>query len=145
MTALQRANGGVLARPPVSQSPFALMDEMLRDFGNVGFARATKLFHDGVQETDDGYVLTCDVPGVDAKDIELTVEGDTVYVRAERKSANDTTIIEHTFSLSGVDAEKADARCDKGVLTITLPKREAAKKRTIQVRLPERPNELKEG
>lgn len=134
MTALQRANGGALAR-----TPFSLVDEMLRDFGTVGFARAANVFlHDDVQETEDGYVITCDVPGVDSKDIELSVEGDTVFVRAERKDARNTTIIEHTYTVRGVDPSRADARCDKGVLTVTLPKAESAKKRTIPVRLPER-------
>lgn len=135
MTALQRVNGGALARPP-----FSLIDEMLRDFGNVGFARAraTNVFLDDVQETEDAYVISCDVPGVDPKDIQLTIEGDTVSVRAERKTAHNTTLIEHTYTVSGVDAERADARCDKGVLTLTLPKAESAKKRIIPVRLPER-------
>jgi HSP20 family protein len=140
MTALQRVNGGALARPP-----FSLIDEMLRDFGNVGFARAANVFLDDMQERDDAYVITCDVPGVDAKDIELSIEGDTVSVRAERKSARNTTLIEHTYTVSGVDAARADACCDKGVLTVTLPKAESAKKRTIPVRLPEPAGDASKG
>lgn len=132
MTALQRFNrnnGGTLARPPFAPlAPFSLLDDMLRDFGNVGFARMND-----VEESDDAYVVSCDVPGVDPKDIQLSIEGDTLSVRAERKNANSTTVIEHAYTVRGIAPDKIEARCDKGVLTVTLPKAEAAKKRTIPV------------
>lgn len=141
MTALQRTrngNGGALSR-----TPFRLLDEMMRDFGDLGFGRfdafdapSFEALGD-IEETDDGWLFTCDMPGVRAEDIQLTLDGDVVRIHAERKTRGRTTVIDRAYTVKGVDGEKAEARCEDGVLTLRLPKSEAAKPRVIPVRLPE--------
>ena len=101
-----------------------------------------------VSETDDEVRVSLDLPGLDAKDIEVSVQDDVLHVRAERRAErqekNETFLrtertwgaIRRSFRLpSTVDATKCDARYENGVLTLSLPKREEAKPRVIQVKV----------
>jgi HSP20 family protein len=102
-----------------------------------------------VKENPDTFVVTASVPGVPSSDIDITVLGDTLRIRGHRKEATDETgegsrwllrerrfgAFERTVSLpSTVDAEGAAADFENGVLTITLPKADIAKPRSIPVR-----------
>ena len=96
-------------------------------------------------ETADAYLVVADVPGVDPSTIDLSVTGNVLTVRGVKpdEHAGDApgALRERAFGpfhrqivLSGAvdfDAAQADAR--NGVLKIKLPKREAAKPRTIPV------------
>ena len=122
MNALQRANGDGFARTPFA----GLVEEMFRHQP----ALRTSL---ELEETPDAYLLRCDVPGVDPKDITLQLNNDMLSFKAERKKPN--VITERSFELpNNVDTSRIDASVELGVLTITLPKREEAKPRTIEVK-----------
>lgn len=101
-------------------------------------------------ENDDAYYVKIDVPGLDAKDIDLNVTNDVLTVKGERKaeaSEGDRQKREQyqreervygsfhrTLPLrTPVDAERVDAKLNNGVLYITLPKREETKPRKINV------------
>ena len=97
-------------------------------------------------ETENELILKADVPDVDLKDIEVRVENQTLTVRGERKfeeskDAKGYHRIERSygtfhrsFSLpETVDTEKVAAEYKNGVLSITLPKKEAAKPRQVKV------------
>ena len=101
-----------------------------------------------LSETADAFQLRLDVPGVKPEDIKVEVRGDTVHVRGERKTEKEEQ--EKTFHrverqvgkfeemvrLPGpVDDGKVQAEFKEGVLTITLPKTEAAKTHTVQVQV----------
>jgi len=86
-----------------------------------------------------GYKLTAELPGMEEKDIELVVSGDTVTLKGEKKQESEQkdknyTLSERcygsfrrTFTLpDGVDREKISAEFGKGVLTVTMPKTPAA-------------------
>ena len=101
-----------------------------------------------VRETQEAYTLEADVPGLKKEDISITVSDDTVTLKGERKSeteSNDRTYhrVERThgaFTRSfripdGFDHEKVKAHYDQGVLTVTLPKREEAKPKRIDVKV----------
>ena len=101
-----------------------------------------------IYEDKDKIEISVDVPGMDEKDIEVKVEDDTLYIKGERKferedKKKDYHRIERcygsfmrAFSLpSSVDASKSEAKLDKGVLTITLPKREEAKPKAIDIKV----------
>jgi HSP20 family protein len=102
-----------------------------------------------VRETPEQFVITASVPGVPPADIDISVLGDTLRIRGHRKeeieepSEGSRWILrerrfgafERTVSLpSMVDAEGAAADFKEGVLTITLPKADFAKPRSIPVR-----------
>ena len=97
-------------------------------------------------ETENSLVLKADIPDVPLRDIEVRVENDTLTVKGERKFEHDEKSkgyhrIERSYGNfvrsfvlpETVDNEKVGAEYKNGVLTITLPKKEAAKPRQVKV------------
>jgi HSP20 family protein len=98
-----------------------------------------------ILEEAEGFVLRADVPGADPASINVHFERDVLTVRADRpadKIEADTVYTEHqpcsferTFTVSNaVNADKIHAAYTNGVLTVTLPKAEAAKPRKITIK-----------
>jgi len=95
-------------------------------------------------ESDDAYRIVLDLPGVTAETAELRVERGRLVVEARREKAvpPEFTYLEEDRSLF-VDAELplppdatgagASAEVDRGVFTVTLPKRDAAPERMIPI------------
>ena len=99
-----------------------------------------------IYETENELVLKADLPDVDLKDIDVRVENQTLTISGERKfEKNDTTKGYHriersygtfvrSFSLpNSFDTETIGAEYKNGVLSVTLPKKEAAKPRQVKV------------
>ena len=99
-----------------------------------------------VYETEHNLTLKAELPGVDPKDIEARVEDGTLYLKGERKFEKESKKenyhrIERTYGSfmrsfalpTSVDADKVSAEYRDGVLTLTLPKKEEAKAKTITV------------
>lgn len=97
-------------------------------------------------ETENEVVLKADVPGVELKDIEVRVENQTLTVKGERKFEQEEQrkgyhriersygAFQRSFAVPHtVDTEKVAAEFNNGVLTISLPKKEAAKPRQVKV------------
>jgi HSP20 family protein len=97
-------------------------------------------------ETENELVLKADVPDIDPKEVGIQLENGTLTLKGERKFEEQKNgkgfhRIERSygkfvraFSLPDtVDGEKVKADYKNGVLTITLPKKEVAKPRTINV------------
>jgi HSP20 family protein len=99
-----------------------------------------------VIEHDDAFEVRAAVPGVKPDDIEVTVQGERVSIRAEvrsdesRRGAN-WLMREHRFGTlqrtvtlpSTVRSDAAEARVDNGVLTLRLPKAQGAQARRINI------------
>ena len=94
--------------------------------------------------TKDGKIeLRVDLPGVDPKEVEISLDGNTLVIRGERKSEREEKnghrevlygSFERRFTVpKGVDAEKVEARYEKGVLALTLPLPEAPKAKRIAI------------
>jgi HSP20 family protein len=94
-----------------------------------------------VSETDKGYEITAELPGMDEKNVEvklangvLTIKGEKHDEKEEKKK--DYYMRERSFGSferifavpDGVDSEKIEARFNKGVLSVTLPKSPEAQK-----------------
>lgn len=99
-----------------------------------------------VHEDEHGLELTLDLPGVKPEDIQieaesqtLTVQADRNYRRAEGRTAHRVeraygTLV-RTFSVPAkYDLGKVQADFDHGTLTLSVPRSEAAQKRSISVR-----------
>ena len=98
-----------------------------------------------VSETEDEYVVKASLPGVRPEDVQITVQGDTLTIRGETKAEEEKGerwhlrerrfgAFERSVTLSSpVHSDKAEARYDDGVLTLTLPKAEGAKPRQIKI------------
>lgn len=89
-----------------------------------------------VKETEKELVVKADLPGIDEKDIQLTIQDGVLSLRGEKKSErkderDNYYVMERSYGSfqrsirlpETVNDEKAEARFDKGVLTVTLPKR----------------------
>ena len=123
-----------------------LFDSSLRTWpgdstGTTDWAPAADIY-----ESENELVVNLDLPGVDPKMIDLSVENNVLTIRGERRFDENKTrdnfhrverfygAFARSFSLSmQVDAEKIHATYKSGVLSITLPKAEAAKPKRIQI------------
>lgn len=100
-----------------------------------------------IYETENALVLKADLPGVNPSDVQLQIEEGTLMIKGERKfervegQGAGYHRIERSFGEFAryfslpetVDNEHVKADYKNGVLTVTLPKKEAAKPRTIKV------------
>ncbi len=98
-------------------------------------------------ETDNAVVVKAAMPGVDPKDVEISVTGDTLTIRGEVKKEEQVKEENYlrreryygsfcrSFLLpTRVVADDAEAVFENGVLTLTLPKAEEVKPKTIKVK-----------
>ena len=101
-----------------------------------------------VTENDDGYAVSCDLPGVKQKDISISIASNVLTIKGEKKEElkkegrkifrKETWegSFQRTISLPAeVDSSKVEAELKDGVLTITLPKREEVKPRQIELKV----------
>jgi len=99
-----------------------------------------------VRDTDTGLEITIEAPGVDEKDLKISVEDNVLTVSGEKKS--ETEKKEEAYRISeraygafsrsvllptGVNADKISATMKNGVLKITAPRDGQAKAKTISI------------
>jgi HSP20 family protein len=100
-----------------------------------------------ISERKDAYLVTVELPGVQAEDLEITMEDGLLTIQGERHFAHDSSEqqfhrVERRYGAfrrsitlpAHVMAEQIQASFDNGVLQILVPKAEEAKPRRIQVR-----------
>lgn len=100
-------------------------------------------------ETDKDFRIKAELPGMDASNVELGISGDVLTIKGEKKDEREEKAenfhlserrfgsFRRSFQLHpGVDVERIEAKFDKGVLTVTLPKtpESAARQRKIEVK-----------
>ena len=99
-----------------------------------------------LSETDESYKIRLDLPGVDKDDIQVDLQNHTLTIRGERKDVAEEEderfhriekrygSFSRSFTLPDVDeGGKAEAQFENGVLTVTIPRTEAAGPRRIDV------------
>ena len=99
-----------------------------------------------IKEEKNQYLLTADIPGVDPKNIDIHMENNVLTIKGERNSELKTEqegfkrierqhgVFYRRFTMpEGVNAEGIQASSNHGVLTLQIPKQEAAKPRKISV------------
>ena len=102
---------------------------------------------DVIESTEDVRVMM-EIPGIDASEIDITIDNNVLKVSGEKRSLRNEENggayrlterrygrFERSFVLPrDVRADAVDATYDNGVLTVVLPKREEAKPRRVEVR-----------
>jgi HSP20 family protein len=99
-----------------------------------------------VEETERDVVVRLEVPGLDKDACRIRIEGNMLYLAGEKhyeRESGDSTyhVMERAYGAfqraiplpRNVDADKAEAHCRNGVLTVRLPKSGDAKSRSIPV------------
>ena len=95
--------------------------------------------------TDEELVIMASIPGVNPEDVDVTIEGDTLTIKGETKPPLENVSYLFQERRFGpfyrqlqinvpVQADKAEASFDKGVLTLSIPKAEAVRPRQIKVK-----------
>ncbi len=138
--------------------PFRELMTAQRDFDRLFREAFAPAMHEGeastrtwappvdIYENGDNLVLKAELPGINPDDVEIRVEDNNLYLKGERKFEKEVKEenyhrVERTygsfaraFSLpNSIDSDKVAANYKDGVLTLTLPKREEAKPRTIKI------------
>lgn len=133
----------------------SLFDEFFKDFAPGFYVRP--LHGDGlptpaqikvdVKETESGYTVEAEVPGVSKEDIQVSVDGNVVSLRAEVRQHDQQTdgkkvlrseryfgAVARSFQLPAeVDSSAARARYDNGVLVLNLPKKQSSNVQRLQI------------
>lgn len=95
-----------------------------------------------VREEDDDFVITTAVPGLSAEDLNIQVLDNVVRIEGEYKTSDGEHLLRElpdgkfirTLRLpSEIDAEKVEAKITNGILSLNLPKIEAARPKTIKI------------
>jgi HSP20 family protein len=92
-----------------------------------------------VAETESEIVVGADLPGLEEKDVEVSLAGDLLTIKGERKTESEKRLLSYrinertfgSFSRSialpaGIDADAISASFKNGVLTITIPRTQEA-------------------
>lgn len=100
-----------------------------------------------VSETKENLCISIELPGLDEKDVNVSISGDLLTIKGEKKTEKEETDEHHHYveRYSGsfqrsfrmpvnIKTDNVDATFDKGVLKITLPKTEEAQKKEIKIR-----------
>lgn len=118
-------------------------DMMVRQPQMVAFKPAVEL-----QYTDEALVLRAQIPGIDARDLDIRVTKQAVVISGEKSDNNQTEKIgyfrsEFTYGKFqrviqlpvAVDNDKVQAEYKNGILSLTLPKASAARNQVVKVNL----------
>ena len=125
-------------------------DDWAHDWGGSEPSSGTWSLRMDVAETDDAITVKADIPGVDPKAVDITVDDGVLSLKGERTSETEdhgenyhrSERFHGTFSRSvklpsTVDLENILAEAKDGVLTITLAKKAEAKPRQVEVNVKE--------
>lgn len=95
-----------------------------------------------VSETAQEYLISAELPGIEEKDIEVTLSDESITIKGEKKQEKEESgkgyqlsersygLFERSFGLpAGVDTAKISAQFSKGVLKLTLPKTAEAQRK----------------
>lgn len=135
--------------------PRSIFDDLFKDFAPAFYVRPlhgdalpdpSKIKID-VKEDDATYTVHAEIPGVAKDDIQVSVEGNVVSLRAEVQQKDEKKegekvlrseryygAVERSFQLpADVDAAQAKAKYDNGVLTLTLPKKQSSATQRLKI------------
>ena len=134
--------------------PFADLNRLQREFERSAQRGVASKYGAGdfapavdVHEDKESLVITAEVPGFKRDGIEISLDGEILTLKGERKFEKEQenrkvhrversygTFVRSFQLPSNVDADKAQANISDGVLTLRLPKKDVVKGRKIEVR-----------
>ncbi|HMV49960.1 MAG TPA: Hsp20/alpha crystallin family protein [Blastocatellia bacterium] len=139
--------------------PFRNFEDRMKRFFSEGFTPSNRLVEENwslaawsptcdIYETDNEIVVKAELPEVKKEDVNVTIENNVLTLRGERKFSEETKRenyhrlersygeFSRSFTLpSFVDAGKVNAEFKDGMLRVTMPKREEAKPKPIEVKV----------
>ncbi len=129
-----------LRHDPWKLDPFADFPSLSRIHGDLIDVKFD------VSDTEGAIEISAELPGIEEKDVELTLSGGMLTIKGEKKAESEEKkknyyskerrfgSFTRSFRLpDSVDADKIEATFDKGVLEVTLPKRPEAKAKAKKI------------
>lgn len=129
------------------------VDSLFDDFGNGFFRNINEVnVHSNVSETDKEFTVTAELPGLTDADVDVSVTGDRIVIKGEKKSEKEECSDEkgrefhRVERTSGsfqrimtlpftIDADMVEAVVKDGVLTVTIPKPPDAVENTKKIKV----------
>ena len=124
-----------------------MLDQTFGSFGLPSFVTESVGWSPPVdiEEQDNAYVIEAELPGVQKDDVNIELVANELMITGEIKEREREGILRKRTRRIGrfeylvrlpeqVDADKVEANLKDGVLSVRVPKREQAKRRTIQVK-----------
>lgn len=144
-------NGGRLVFNPfgsLHREIDRLFEEFTRVAGPGGSPAVTHLVPSiDISETDKDIRISAEMPGLERKDIDISVDGNTLTIRGEkkiedRKEGENMQVGERSYGVflrvlelpPGIDPSGIQATMSNGVLTITIPKPSRNEPKKIEVK-----------
>jgi HSP20 family protein len=99
-----------------------------------------------VKETNDSFTVTAELPGIDQKDLQVSLDDNVLTIRGEKRQERHEQERHYTERTYGrferrialereIQADKIEARFKNGVLTVTLPKNPSAQARQRNIEI----------
>ncbi len=144
-----RESGGGLMRPDFGL--FGLhreIDRLFSEFAQgMGQGGAKIIPNIEISETDKAIEVSAEMPGLERKDVEISIEDDTLTIRGEKKieeNKNDKNVqlSERSYGMflrvlqlpAGIDPSSVQATMSNGVLKITVPKPAKSEPKKIEIK-----------
>ena len=99
-----------------------------------------------IAETDDNFLITAELPGIDGKNVDITLDDGTLTIKGEKKECTEEKqgefysrersygIFQRSFEVPEIiDEDKIDASFSNGVLTVKMPKTSESKKEVKKI------------
>ena len=130
------------------------LDDLFTRFFDMDFPGIRDIFGEGrwqprvnVSEAEKEIVVTAEIPGITAKEIDIQLEGRTLTIKGEKTKDIDEQKenlhrVERAYGYfaraielpAAVDSDQVDANYKKGILTIKLPKTKASESKKIAIK-----------
>jgi len=100
-----------------------------------------------IQEIDQGYLLSAEIPGIPQENIEVSVNGNLLTIRAEQKQEATSEASKGTLQRShrsfyesialptNINPEEIEANYENGILEVLLPKTEQSQPKRVEIKL----------
>lgn len=144
----------------LATSPFGLVEDLQNELNrffdnsllnltrNNGLESGSWLPHTDIHDAGDKLIVKTDLPGLEKEDIDISVQGKTLFIKGEKKHEEKVQDMGYLKSerffgqferaiplTEDIDSNKIDASYKNGVLTVTIPKSEEAKPKQIKVNI----------
>lgn len=125
-----------------------VFERFFGEFPRLDLSGAGWTPHLDMTETKDRVIVKAELPGLEAKDLDITISGNTLSLKGEKRQVKEEHdehrhLLERSYGAftrtvelpAPVAADKIKAAFKNGVLTITLPKTEEAKRKAIPIQI----------
>lgn len=125
------------------------LDSFFGDFFDDSFLSPMNMskFNSDIRETENEYLISAELPGIDKKDIKLDYKNNYLVISAKRNEEHDDKKdnyirkersygeFSRSFYFDNISEDKINAKFENGVLKITLPKAEKDKEKVTNIKI----------